>query len=119
MSKQKVPRTRNNNTMTEAGYNNFIRGVLRAGTKRWKPRTAVKKEAEVGRKINVLSGRMAKHYECSVCKGHFPNSLVEVHHVEPVIGEEGFVSWDVFIERLYSEKDNLTVVCKECHKKEG
>jgi hypothetical protein len=29
----------------------------------------------------------------------------------------GFTSWDDFIERLYCGKENLQVLCKECHDK--
>jgi 5-methylcytosine-specific restriction endonuclease McrA len=59
---------------------------------------------------------MAKHYECNLCKGHFPAKDVEVNHILPVVPIEGFTSWDVIIERMFCEKDGLEVVCKPCHK---
>jgi len=37
-------------------------------------------------------------------------------HIIPVIGPEGFVSWDIFIARLYCEADGFRAVCKDCHK---
>lgn len=42
---------------------------------------------------------------------------MEVDHIKPVVDpQEGFVSWDEFINRLFCEKDNLQALCKTCHK---
>ena len=42
---------------------------------------------------------------------------MEVDHIEPVVDpKEGFISWDVFIDRLFCERANLQAVCKPCHK---
>ena len=39
-------------------------------------------------------------------------------HINPVVcPKEGFVDWDVFIKRLFCEKDNLQVLCSGCHDK--
>lgn len=37
-------------------------------------------------------------------------------HIVPVVGPEGFISWDVFIKRLYCEADGFRAICKACHK---
>lgn len=45
---------------------------------------------------------------------------VAVDHIAPVVDPKtGFVSWDAFIERLFSERENFQVLCKECHKKKS
>jgi hypothetical protein len=32
------------------------------------------------------------------------------------VGKEGFLSWDIFIERLFCGIENLQILCSECHK---
>jgi 5-methylcytosine-specific restriction endonuclease McrA len=77
----------------------------------------VLREAGVGSKENKATGRWAKHYRCSHCGNEYPSTGVAVDHIEPVVGVvEGFVSWDVFIERLFCPKENLQVLCTACHK---
>lgn len=59
---------------------------------------------------------MAEHYVCAACKKEYPGKEVNVDHRIPVVCPvEGFVSWDVFIERLFCGKDNLQVLCEKCH----
>jgi len=43
---------------------------------------------------------------------------MNVDHIEPAVDpEKGFESWDVFIDRLFCEKDNLQAICLGCHAK--
>lgn len=107
----KAPKTRNNNTWSEARYRSFIRSTLRRASMRWGPINSVKKKAWVER------GK----YFCAGCKQVVPLTLnkkknVFVDHIESVVDtKEGFQGWDVFIERLFCEADGLQVLCKECH----
>ena len=109
----KVPKTRNNNTWSEARYRSFIRSTLRRASMRWGPINSVKKKAWVER------GK----YLCAVCKQVVPLTLngkknVFVDHIESVVDtQEGFQGWDVFIERLFCEAEGLQVLCKSCHDK--
>ena len=115
MKKPKIPRTRCSNTMTEGMFNTFIRSLLRRGSMRWRPIYETLVEARVERGV----------YLCSECKNHVPASIkvngkrlkgVHVDHVIPVVSdEEGFVDWQEFITRLFCEKDNLRVLCINCH----
>jgi 5-methylcytosine-specific restriction endonuclease McrA len=73
-------------------------------------------EACVGTKVNVKSGRMAKHFQCNLCKGEFPSKDVQVNHILPVVPIEGFTSWDDVIKRMFCEKNGLEVLCIPCHK---
>lgn len=41
---------------------------------------------------------------------------MQADHKIPVIGPEGFQTWDLFIERLYCEADGFEAKCKECHR---
>ena len=98
----------------------FISSVLRKGFSRWPPKYLALKKALVGKKLNKATGRMAYHYQCAKCKKHFPTTEVQVDHTAPVVcTEEGFKGWDVYVERLFCEEDNLQVLCVSCHKKKS
>ena len=83
---------------------------------RWQPRYECLNNAFVGRQINISTGRLAKHFECSMCHGHFPQKEVEVNHIVPVVPVTGFDSWDEVINRMFCESDGLELLCKPCHK---
>lgn len=102
---------------TEGRIHSFIVSALRAATRRWPPRYETMNEAKTEKRINEKTGRLAQHYECAACRLDFPQKDVQVNHKEAVVSpEEGFISWDVFIERLFCSKDKLEVLCKPCHK---
>ena len=100
---------------TPSRVRSFITSTLRAGSRRWPPKYSCLKAAYRETKINEASGRVAKHYECKKCKQLFTSTNVTVDHIVPVVGPEGFVSWDMFIERLFCPIKNLQCLCKPCH----
>jgi len=105
---------------TEARVRSFITSVLRAGSRKWAPIYMALNEAKTEKKVNVASGRIAQHYKCAMCKNDFSSTNVQTDHVLPVVCPvEGFVSWDVYIERLFCPKENLQVLCKPCHKEKS
>jgi len=56
-------------------------------------------------------------YLCSCCDEYFMGKDVQVDHTIPVIDPvKGFESWDVFVDRLFCDMENLAVLCKPCHK---
>ena len=109
------PKTRNGNQWTEARFRSFIRSQLRAATMRWGPIAECLKTARVGR----------GEYLCAGCKETVPATIkvngrrtknVHVDHILPIVDPDvGFVSYDELIERMFVEKDNLQVLCSECH----
>jgi len=102
---------------TEGRKRAFITAVLRGGMRRFPPKYETLNRAFVGTKLNEKTKRQAKHYECNMCKEHFTAKDIEVDHIEPVVDPDvGFVSWDLFIERLYCKMENLQALCKNCHK---
>lgn len=109
---------RNGGNWTEARFNSFVKSILRGGSKRWPPKYEVLNEACVGQKVNVKTGRLAKHYKCASCGGEFPAKDVQVDHKNPIIDPtKGFESWDKVVDGMYCEKDNLQVLCIDpCHK---
>ena len=108
-----------NKEWTEGRRNSFITSVLRRGFTKWPYKFEALNNAKIGKKINADTGRLAEHYECSSCKGHFPGKSVEVDHILPIVPVSGWNSWDSFIDGLFCPISNLQVICKECHKKKS
>ena len=106
----------NGGEWTESRYNSFIKSALRKASIKWPPKYQVLKEAQVGKKINSLTGRIAMHFTCAGCGEGFPAKCISVDHILPVVDPEtGFISWDEVITRMFCEKDGLQVLCKACH----
>lgn len=109
-------KTRCNGTKTEAAFKSWIKSLLRKGSTRWAPAQTCLKEAEVGRKINQASGRLAMHYRCAHCHGSFARKQVSIDHIDPVVPVDGpWPGWDVIVERMYPEKEGFQVLCDGCH----
>lgn len=101
---------------TEGRLKAFIIAVLRSGTRRYPPKWETLKDAYVGIRLNEKTNREGKHYLCALCEGEFPAKEIQVDHIIPVTGPEGFTTWDNYIERLFCSKDNLQAICVGCHK---
>lgn len=104
----------NGGAWTKARMTSFIKSALRGA--RWPQKYEAIKKAYVKDGINPATGRKCKLHRCAHCKGEFPKSGVHADHIIPVVGPEGFQSWDVYIERLYCEVSGFRVLCKNCHK---
>jgi 5-methylcytosine-specific restriction endonuclease McrA len=110
--------TFNGGEWTPARFRSFVTGALRTATRRWPPKYQALKDALVGRKVNKKTGKLAMHYSCAECSKEFVSGDVQVDHKEPAVDPAtGFVSWDVYVDRLYCEASNLQVLCLPCHKK--
>lgn len=115
MPRKLAPKTRCSGRWTESQYTNFIRGNLRKASMKWAPISEVMREARVSRGV----------YTCAECGQDGPASIridgkkfknAIVDHINPIIDPEvGFVSWDEFINKLFCEKEDLQVLCHECH----
>ena len=101
---------------TQGRINAFIVSVLRAGSRKWPPKYQTLNDAYVGIRLNEKTNREGKHYLCALCEGEFPSKDIQVDHIVPVIGPEGFTNWDDYINRLFCSKNNLQAVCTGCHK---
>ncbi len=105
-------------TWTEGRFRAFITSALRSAFRKFPNKFAVLKRAFEGKRINKRTGREAAHYKCATCEKLYVAKDVQVDHIEPVVSpSEGFVSWDVYIQRLYCDETNLQVLCTSCHKK--
>ena len=101
---------------SDAKWRSWVISLLRRGTMRFPPRNDALRAAKTEKKINEKTGRMAQHYECKSCKGHFSAKNVCVDHIEPVINPGvGFINWDTYIERMFCPVDNFQILCSNCH----
>ena len=103
-----------NGGMTDGAFKSFIKGLLRRGSARWKPRYEVLADAKRGKQINKATGRLAEHYECASCHGLFPLKYMEVDHISSIMYEG--IDWDETITRMFCDKEGLQVLCKDCHR---
>ena len=109
----KVPRTRNNFTLTESAFWGFIRSTLRNASRWWKPIAQCKADSK---RVYKGTKKLQKwEYQCNHCKDWFMEKEIQVDHII----ECGTLtcSEDVpeFIERLFCEKEGFQTLCKPCH----
>ena len=108
----------NGGQWTQGRFNSFVTATLRAGARRWQPKYNCLNAAKTEKKINPKTGRLAQHYRCELCHEEFTQKDMNVDHIKPVVDpDKGFESWDVFIDNLFCEADNLQAICVPCHKK--
>jgi 5-methylcytosine-specific restriction endonuclease McrA len=94
------------------------------------PRLEVKAEAKKApslyacTKCNTLmyegkSENKLKEYKKEFPKNNVEKGRLEIDHIVSVVGEEGFVDYNTYIERLFCGKDNLMALCPSCHKEKS
>jgi 5-methylcytosine-specific restriction endonuclease McrA len=110
-----VVRTRNGNQWTESRYRAFITTGLRGVHNRWDPKYKAIDRLFVKEGKNPLTGNKCKLHRCEHCNGLFAKKDISADHITPVVGPEGFTTWDEFIARLFVEVDGYQGLCKQCH----
>ena len=109
------PKTRNNGQWTESKFNTFIRNVLRQATRKWGPIQSAKKKANVSRGTYLCNG-CQQEVPYTVKEGRKRVQNVFVDHIEPIVDPtKGFEGFDIYIDRMFCEEDNLQVLCGKCH----
>ena len=102
---------------TDARFRSFITSLLRSGMRRFPNKTEALSKAKTTRKKNKKTNRLAQHYRCASCRKEFPLSDVQVDHIKPVVDpKDGFIDWEVYVQRMFCTTENLQVICKPCHK---
>lgn len=110
---KKVEKTRCNGQWTESRYITFIKGILRGATWKWAPISDVFKAARVERGKYLCAGYEREPHVVPVTVDK--KKAVYVDHISPIVGDEGFTTWDDFINNLFCDSSNLQVLCKNCH----
>lgn len=111
--KQRVPRTRNANTMTEAQFWYMIRSALREKSRWWKPVGIARVKAR--RQYRGTNKKQRYEYQCRKCRKWFSDKEVQVDHIEAVGKLTGYEDLPGFVERLFCEDEGLQVLCSKCH----
>lgn len=118
----KVPRTRNNNTLTEAAFWGFIRSTLRNASRWWKPIAQCKADSK--RAYKGTKKLQKWEYQCNHCKDWFMEKEIAVDHKIEAGSLTCGDDLKGFVERLFVEVDGLQILCNKrldgkesCHKK--
>lgn len=84
----------------------FLIPILRRKSLYWPGRQEAKRDARVERGF----------YKCFHCDQFFSTKEVHVDHRDSVIStKEGWVDWDTYIKRLFVPKEQLQILCVNCH----
>jgi hypothetical protein len=108
-----VELTHAGNTITTAEFFTRILGFARKGTKYWPPAMACKLAAR--RKYVGTSKQQKWEFLCNRCKQWFPDSKMDIDHIAPLGGING---WDKIVDwykRAYPEIEGYQMLCKPCH----
>lgn len=109
-------KTRNCGTMTDTQFFQWLRQILRKSSLYWKPISQTKKDAQVPYKGPNKKRKYS--YICGKCNKPYASNEVNVHHKIECGSLKSFNDLPSFVEKLFTEKENLIVLCKECHNKE-
>lgn len=111
----RVPRTRNNGTMTESQYFSKIRSILRNGFRYFKPMYKVLELAS--RPSQSSNKRIKREYQCAYCYKWFKRADVEIDHIEECGSLQCYDDIVPFIKKLTKEDINsYQILCKEDHR---
>ena len=118
----KVPRTRNNFTLTESAFWGFIRSTLRNASRWWKPIAQCRADSK--RAYKGTKKLQKWEYQCNHCKDWFMEKEIAVDHKIEAGSLTCGDDLKGFVERLFVEVDGLQILCNKrldgkesCHKK--
>tara|TARA_R110002020_G_scaffold287099_1_gene502569 strand:+ start:17333 stop:17740 length:408 start_codon:yes stop_codon:yes gene_type:complete len=112
----------NNGTWTQGRFDSFIKGLIRAGLKKWGPKHECIRNARIRR----------GWYLCAGCEEEVPTSTtrelktrpgeikrvknIYADHIEPIVDPAvGRTSWDEVIQRAFVDTDGYQALCFLCH----
>jgi 5-methylcytosine-specific restriction endonuclease McrA len=100
---------------------NLIKGSIRRVFSRSELRRQIVQLTVVNH-LDPTRLRVKKWSNCPMCKEFVPTYLMEVDHVNPIIGLNETLedlSWDTVVDRIFCNKNNLLAICKVCHAKKS
>ena len=100
-------------TWTTARYFGFIRSALRRAWTKYPVRYQVMDSAR--QPYTGKDKRTKWVYKCAECKKLYKSTEVQVDHIKPAGTLRCYDDLPAFVSTLFCEKDNLQVLCKECH----
>ena len=102
----------NNGKWSQGRFEGWLRSHLRKISQKWPPIYETRTNARVDRGIYLCAGYKRKPHEVKGTLNKRNNIFVD--HIIPI---GSIKSWDTFINSLFSEHDNLQLLCKVCHDK--
>ncbi len=105
--------TRNANTMTEAEYWSMVLSALRRTTRFWKPILSCLESGK--RKSQSINKRLKFEYQCESCLNWFPKTSIQVDHIIPCGGINGYDKVIPWLLKAHIET-GFQRLCKPCHK---
>ena len=108
--------------MKNPNMTNKERGLLKGAARRVFSRSELRRAALELSKINFSDPnrpRVKKWSRCPECNKNTPTYKMEVDHISPVIFYDQTLedmSWDLLIDRIWCNIDNLRAICSDCHK---
>lgn len=112
---KKVEKTHAGGVWTKSRYFTFIRSALRSAWLKYPLRFKAIKDAT--RDYSGENPRQKKETQCAVCKEWFPQSKIQVDHIDPCGSLTEYDHLPEFVEKLIPpfSGDNIQVLCLECH----
>ena len=109
-SKRKLkPRTRAGNTLTEAGYWGYIRGVIRSGFRKYRYKI------HKSNRRAVTGQRHKWETQCAECKGWFEDKEIQLDHIVQCGSLKCADDLAGFTTRMYCEPGDVRDLCVSCH----
>lgn len=61
--------------------------------------------------------RLAWHAQCAMCPSNvdYPEGQLQLDHIVPCVGKNGWTTFDDFIDKLFCEADNFQMLCETHH----
>ena len=97
------------------------RGLLKGAIRRVFSRSELRKQvldAYETEHVDPKRPRVNKWAWCSVCGEVSPKYKMQVDHQDPVVEIHSSLeqmTWDELVDRIWCERNNLTVMCISCH----
>jgi hypothetical protein len=92
-----------------------LRELSRYWPEKKKARNLAKVKVQVGFFKNG-NPKFETKFKCASCELLFPIEETQMDHINAVIEvDKGWVSWDVYIERLFCPADGYQCLCIGCH----
>ena len=77
----------------------------------------VRRERDWFKKDGTKATKPRVEFQCYQCNEWYMGKDIQVDHKNPVVDPDvGFINFDTYIDRLFCQKENLSVLCKTCHK---
>lgn len=97
---------------------NWIISQLRRTTFRYPPAIEADSRNKEIYYIPSKTGKMMKRlkWHCEICgKQNLKTSEKNRDHVKPVVGPEGFIDWNNYLENFYCDTRGFQTICISCH----